>query len=265
MGGLLLRSALGLRKPNPFEGIGRIVFIAPPFRGSCDIPKVLIAGEKNGWLSDQEDFRKLARSFPSVYQLIPAFPKAAVDESGNELDLFDFKNWQANVAQKGKLNETFLANAEAFRRGTQATQGGASDAPMLPDDELRQHADDTLVLMSVGYPTVYQIPVLTQNPPNRNWFDFEHALSDLRGDERVHLRSAAIEGIPLAAYRGADSHGTVCRDYLIIRSAATWLKGQRLFKMKPRTAKDSVARRAKSYFEPWDGQKDSLDGHIVDL
>jgi len=89
MGGLVLRSALGLRKPKPFEGIGRIAFIAPPFRGSCGIPKVLIAGEKNGWFSDEEDFRKLARSFPSVYQMIPSFENAAVTvKDGKQLNLF---------------------------------------------------------------------------------------------------------------------------------------------------------------------------------
>ncbi|HEX7111850.1 MAG TPA: hypothetical protein VF216_05350, partial [Mizugakiibacter sp.] len=35
MGGLVLRSALGLRNArDPFAGIGRVVFIAPPFRGA---------------------------------------------------------------------------------------------------------------------------------------------------------------------------------------------------------------------------------------
>jgi len=264
MGGLVLRSALGLRKPRPFEGIGRIVCIAPPFRGSCDIPKVLIAGEKNGWLSNEEDFRKLARSFPSIYQMIPSFPKAAVSQQDkSDLDLFDIDNWQQNVAEKDSLQKPFLVNAEAFLKGSGATRGGTSDAPILTDTELRRHSDDILILLSVGYDTPYQIPVDTENLHNRNWFDFKNQLTDKQGDERVHLKSAAIRGITLAAYEGATSHGLVCRDSTIIKSASLWLQDRKIVKMKPRKPLHSVTRPGKDYFEPWDGREASFSRHIV--
>lgn len=88
----MLRSALGLCDTDPLEHVSRIVFIAPPFRGSCAIPEVLMKGQKNGWLSDEKNFRKLARGFPSVYQLIPSYDGAAVDEDEATLDLFDVDN-----------------------------------------------------------------------------------------------------------------------------------------------------------------------------
>ena len=91
MGGLVLRSALGLihSLKSPPQ-VGRIVFIAPPFRGALDVTKNLIAGEKNGWFSDREGYRKLARSFPSVYQLVPSFKNALVSsETKKSLDPFD--------------------------------------------------------------------------------------------------------------------------------------------------------------------------------
>ncbi len=135
MGGLVLRSALGLissLKPSP--QVGRIVFIAPPFRGALDVPKTLIAGEKNGWFSDKEGFRKLARSFPSVYQLVPSFENALVSEKGTPLDPFDINNWQENVTQSGKgSQESFLKNGEAFVQGKCAKFGGFSRAPMLKE------------------------------------------------------------------------------------------------------------------------------------
>ena len=264
MGGLVLRSALGLRKPKPFEGIGRIAFIAPPFRGSCGIPKVLIAGERNGWFSNEEDFRKLARSFPSVYQMIPWFENAAVAaKDGRELDLFDIGNWQQNVAQGRNFRKEFLINAEAFLKGSDANQGGSSDAPILSDTELRRHADQIAVILSVGYDTCYQIPVETENAINRNWFDFKNQRQDKNGDQRVHLKSAAIQGITLAAYDGAASHGVVCRDSKIIKSVFRWLEGKKLLKMKARTPRHSIKRRSKTYFEPWDGKESSLSQHIV--
>ncbi len=264
MGGLVLRSALGLRKPNPFKGIGRIAFVAPPFRGSCAIPEVLIAGEKNGWFSDEEDFRKLARSFPSVYQMIPSFEKAAVAvKDGKQLNLFDIRNWQQNVAQGKEFKQEFLVNAETFLKGSGANRRGKSDAPVLSDTALRRHADKIAVILSVGHDTRYQIRVDTQNPRNKNWFDFKDKREDKKGDERVHLKSAAIKGITLAAYEGAASHGVVCRDSTIIKSVCRWLEGNRLLKMRARTARNSIGRPSRTYFGRWDGKEGSFYRHIV--
>ena len=264
MGGLVLRSALGLRKPNPFKGIGRIAFIAPPFRGSCAIPEVLIAGEKNGWFSDEEDFRKLARSFPSVYQMIPSFKEAAVAvKDDTELNLFHIRNWQHNVSKGKEFKQQFLVNAEVFLKGPGTNRRGKSDAPILSDRELRRHADHTAVILSIGHDTRYQIRVDTANRRNRNWFDFKKSCEDTNGDERVHLKSAAIKGITLAAYEGAASHGVVCRDSTIIKSVCRWLEGNRLLKMRARTPRNSIGRPSRTYFGRWDGDESSFKKHIV--
>ncbi|MFQ5407879.1 MAG: lipase family alpha/beta hydrolase, partial [Anaerolineales bacterium] len=271
MGGLVLRSALGLRGRSPFQDVGRIVFIAPPFQGSCDIPKVLVAGERGGWLSSEEDFRKLARSFPAVYELIPSFRRAAVDSAtGAEVDLFDYRNWQRNVVQqtgteRDKLQPGLLADAEAFRRGRRAQHGGASAAPLLTDGQLRRHADQIAILLSVGDETPYRIPVVAGNTQNPNWFDFDNQLTDDHGDLRVHLKSAAVRGITLAAYRGIKSHALVCRENIVIKSAAAWLQGNRLLKMRPRRPRHTVGRSGRDYFDPWNGRTGSLKDHIVDV
>ena len=216
MGGLVARSALSLRRPRPFDGIGRVLFIAPPFQGSCEIPKVLIAGQRSGFFSREEDFRKLARGFPSVYELIPSFEGSTLDAgTGGTLDLFVLGNWQGNLVQKGKLSNQFLINGEAHRRGTRSGLGGACPAPLLSDAQLRTHADHTAVIQSVGHSTVRTIRIEPANPRNPNWFDFDWAESngsDEYGDERVHLRSSATRGITLGCYRGIRSHGLVCRE-----------------------------------------------------
>jgi hypothetical protein len=265
MGGLVLRSALELRRPNPFRDVERIAFVAPPFRGSCDIPLTLIAGEKSGWLGEDEDFRKLARTFPAVYQLIPSFEGAAIAaETGTPLDLFDFENWQQSVRPKGKLEARFLRDAEAFVRGSAARHGGSSPAPMISETLLRRHAEKILILTSVGHDTCHQIPVETENRKNQNWFDFGNRKIDRLGDQRVHLKSAAIRGLTLAAYRRAEPHATICRDRLVINSVSWWLQGERLVKMQPRTARDTFRRRPRRrFFQPWDGSEASFGEHIV--
>ncbi len=264
MGALVLTSALGLRGPEPFRDVDRIAYVAPPFRGSCGIFQALITGEKSGWICDEEDFRKLARSFPAVYEMLPSYRKAVIAaEDGKELDPFDLANWQENVTAGDTFQPRFLRNAEVFVRGSKARYGGVCDAPLLPESELRKHPDKILVILSVGHETPYQIPVKTKNPRNRNWFDFEHMLLDDYGDKRVHLRSAAIEGLTLAAYCGANSHSKICRDRRIIKSVALWLRGERVLKMKPRTEGNSVERPRRSYFKEWDGRESSFSEHIA--
>lgn len=266
MGGLLLRSALGLRRPRPFDGIGKIVFIATPFKGACDTTRVLIAGEKQGWLGNSVDFRKLARGFQSVYQLLPSYPDALINKStGKQLDVFDADCWQKNVLQAETFRSDFLANAEAFFKAGRAKHGGESAAPMLSDGALRKHAGQILVMMATGHQTMRQVPVDCDNKPNPNWFDFDEARRDHLGDGRVHLRSAAIRDITLAAYNGAKPHGMTCRDETIINSTSMWLQQGKLIKMQSRTARDRVrrSRRKVDYFAPWDGRQGSLGSHIV--
>ena len=264
MGGLLLRSALGLRnRRNPFDGIGRTVCIAPPFRGSIGAPYALVVGEKDGWFGTDEDYRSIARTFPSVYQMTPSWHAAAIDSEGRPLDLFNAANWQANVRDGGQFRARFLADAEAFVRGRAGQFGGVSDAPMLSDAILARHADKVLVLCGAGIETHRQLPVETDNTRNPNWFDFAGARSDPNGDGRVHFLSAAIRGVALAAFRNAGQHALLCRDERVTNLTSLWLEGHKALKMTRRTAQHSVARPSRSYFESWDGKADSFAQHVV--
>lgn len=261
MGGLVLRAMLALRnRDDPFAGIGRIVFIAPPFRGSVAAAQMLVAGERDGWFGTDEDYRKIARSFPSVYQMTPHFADCCVDEEGRSVDLFDPVNWQANVRDgNGGFDARFVADAAAFARG-KPRQAGAG---MLDDAALARHADDVLILQGTGIPTPHQLTVQRANPHNPNWFDFAGARKDALGDGRVHLRSSAVAGVTLAGFAGALDHGRVCRDTRVINTVCLWLEGKRALKMLPRGPEHSVERRGRSYFGAWDGDVASLASHVI--
>lgn len=264
MGGLLLRSALGLRnRRDPFAGIGRTVFIAPPFRGAVGAPYALVVGEKDGWFGTDEDYRSIARTFPSVYQMTPSWPAAALDSAGRPLDLFNAANWQANVRDGGQFQARFLADAEAFVRGRAARFGGHSEAPMLGDAVLARHSDKVLVLCGAGEDTVRQLPVETANTRNPNWFDFAAARHDTQGDGRVHFLSAAIEGVTLAAFTGAGKHATLCRDERVTNLTSLWLDGRKALKMTRRGPNHSVQRPSRRYFQPWDGEPASFAEHVT--
>ncbi|KGI78470.1 lipase/acyltransferase domain-containing protein [Oleiagrimonas soli] len=264
LGGLLLRSALALRNArDPFDGIGRVVFIAPPFRGAIGAPYALVVGEKDGWFGTDEDYRRIARTFPSVYQMTPSWAQAAVDENGRDVDLFDPANWQANVRDNSEFQPSFLRDAEAFIRGRRARQNGRSTAPMLSDAALARAADKVLVLCGAGLPTHHTLPVQTQNTRNPNWFDFAHAVADRHGDGRVHVLSAAIKGVTLAAFGDAGEHALLCRNERVTNLTSLWLEGKRALRMTRRGPQHSVDRAGRSYFEPWDGTPSSFDAHIA--
>lgn len=263
MGGLLLRSALGLRRRRePLADVERIVFIAPPFRGSIGSPYSLVAGSSDTWIGTGPEERMVTRGFPSVYQMTPSWPDAAVDEHGTQVDLFDPANWQASVAQGDGFRPDFLRNAEAFVRARKARHGGHSPAPMLSDAVLARAADKVLVVCGSGQPTPCSLPVLTGNRANPNWFDFAHLAVDTLGDGRVWMPSAAIRGVPLAAFADSGEHALLCRDARVIDLTAQWLSGRRAAMPSPRTPDDAVKRR-KRHVKPWDGRRDSLARHIA--
>ncbi|WP_386068367.1 esterase/lipase family protein [Tahibacter sp. UC22_41] len=263
MGSLVLRSMLALRnRAEPFAEVGRVVFIAPPFRGSLAATQMLVAGERDGWFGTDEDYRKIARSFPSVYQMTPHYADCCVDEAGHAVDLFDAANWQANVRDgSGGFDARFVADAEAFALG--ASRRGHSSAPMLDDAALAANAENVLILQGSGIATPYQLTVQRANVNNPNWFDFAGARKDLLGDGRVHLRSSAVPGVTLAAFAGALDHGRVCRDTRVINTVSLWLEGKRALKMQPRGPEHAAERRGRSYFGVWDGDLESLATHVI--
>lgn len=264
MGSLVLRAALPARnRREPFAGIGRIVFIAPPFRGSHGAPHALVVGEKDGWFGTDKDYRSIARSFPAVYQMTPSWKDAAVDEQGRPLDLFDPANWQANVRDGGEFQPRFLTDAEAFVRGRRAQYGGASEAPMLADSAMAHAADKVLVLCATGTDTLNTLPVQTDNRRNPNWFDYPAASINQLGDGRVSLQSAALKGVTLAAFHGIGAHAVLCRDERVTAQVSLWLDGNNALRMTPRGPQHSVGRPGRSYFRPWDGKPESFSEHIV--
>lgn len=263
MGGLLLRSALAMRnRRDPFADVGRTVFIAPPFRGSIGAPYALVAGEVDAMFGTNQDQRHIVRGFPSVYQMTPSWPGAAVAEDGADVDLFDPANWQANVRDGAEFQPAFLRNAEALVRGRRARHAGRSQAPMLADAAMAGAADKVLIICGSGRPTPCALPVLTRNRPNPNWFDFANATMDTRGDGRVWLPSAAVKGVRLAAFTDSGEHGMLCRDARVVNLTSAWLQGRGAPMLQPRRAGDPL-RRKRRQFPAWDGQPDSFERHIA--
>jgi len=96
MGGLLIceyLSQFGKRSK-----VGKVVTIGTPFAGSIEaIVKMTTGMSVLTGSEPKEREREAARVTPAVYQLLPSYEEAVIDDDGNEIDIFDPVNMQRSV------------------------------------------------------------------------------------------------------------------------------------------------------------------------
>jgi len=187
MGGLVFRSFL---RRFATDEIGRVVFMAVPHRGSLDAVEAMIRGETT-LFGGRKEMRKLARTFPGVYELLPRFTGAVVDGAGRELDIFQEKNWQVNV--------TPLVEPE--KNGFDVQQQHLSAALRALNhmaDPLAESLDSTEMLTIYGVKpksTLVQVPVADDSESKNRDYKFD-ARPRGDGDGVVPKVSAVFTGIP---------------------------------------------------------------------
>ena len=188
MGGIVLSCYLQKIAPD-FSSIDRIVFAACPFAGSVDAIAGMIKGEGGSrfpFLNGHDEFRKIARTFPSVYELAPVYEGAWVREDEGDFDLYDPGQWQSNVAAHPVVQRR-ISELRAFRQDTPAML----DLGKLPED-LRVRI---CIIVGTGEETRQKITVRRQDEDGRvrNFFGFDD-VNDVNddGDGRVPLTSSTI-------------------------------------------------------------------------
>ena len=104
MGGLVFMNFVNELQPTDYADIAKIILIAPPLQGS---PYALIhmvqeesgfKGLVNAMLNRTIDVRKVMRTFPSIYELLPTYPGAVTyADDHTDVDLLNINNWQSNL------------------------------------------------------------------------------------------------------------------------------------------------------------------------
>ncbi|HTY54906.1 MAG TPA: hypothetical protein VMB26_06900 [Candidatus Binataceae bacterium] len=194
MGGLVLRAFLSVweksnQGPPP---IGQIVFIATPHLGSLEAAQSLISGE-SPIFGGLKELRKLARTFPSVYELLPRFPNA-VKQGGSELDLFNEHNWQTNTTTADPDRDGY----DVRQQHLTAAKEVLTNLP-LPTKSV---AANNLLIVYGAKPdsTLLEVQV---GPDPAKWYDFDHAVRG-EGDDVVPVESALLAGIASVELRPED-------------------------------------------------------------
>jgi len=185
LGGMIVRAFLDAwtaldGTPPP---VGRVAFVATAHRGSLDAVEAMVRGETL-FLGGRKELRKLARTFPSVYELLPTHP-ALVDAHGVDLDVFDAASWQTSVtvATPDPVRPAHLARARAFLASLPAPSEALCVFGNRPDSTMRR-----LAVVDRG---------------GERWFDFDGAERG-DGDEVVPVASARLPGAPSVEVAWSD-------------------------------------------------------------
>jgi hypothetical protein len=194
MGGLVFRQFLGewhhLHPMEPLP-VDRVAFIATPHKGSLDAAETLISGE-SPMLGGQKEMRKLARTFPGVYELLPLYRNGVmtVEKNGIELDLFQERNWQDNTRSDFPDHDPHGYTIEQVH--LDAAKAVLTDLPEPYDPTLGLKREDLLIVYGAKQnSTKYRISVSNNQ---QQWYDFDHAEKGI-GDDIVPEGSAKLPGV----------------------------------------------------------------------
>lgn len=103
MGGLVLSCYLNLLD-NDYSKIDKIIMNAPPFLGSPYALVHMVKGDGglrsilNWAIGRNEDMRKVIRTYPGVFELLPVYKNALVyKDTRQQLDILEKQYWQQNI------------------------------------------------------------------------------------------------------------------------------------------------------------------------
>jgi pimeloyl-ACP methyl ester carboxylesterase len=189
MGCLVLSGAF--REGLDESKVNKIVFAAPPFLGSLDVYDVIVRGKNFPVISPDhphERVRKIARTFPAVFELCAVFEGAMKYSDGSAWDVTNWENWQKNLFRdREKSDPQFDSNITKDRiaRLKDVREGKYLYDLSKLGERLRK---DTLILGGTGAKTAYGMQVVKDKDPG-NYFDFDNISEDNDGDGRVPRKS----------------------------------------------------------------------------
>jgi len=201
MGGLVFRAFLAEwrhSRPGKSLPVGKVAFIATPHKGSLDAAAALITGE-SPLFGGQKEMRKLARTYPGVYELLPLPANGVMwaEQNGNEVDLFQESNWQRNTTTAVPAPGNF----DVEQRHLDEARQTLTALPMPTDPAWGLSTQNLLVVYGAKQNSALESVAVGPLPDN--WYDFENARKGL-GDDVVLVGSAKLPGVTAVEIRAED-------------------------------------------------------------
>jgi pimeloyl-ACP methyl ester carboxylesterase len=193
MGGLVLSAYLKTLSPEETNKIiNKVIFTVPPFLGSIEATFNLIIG-KSRLFNSSDDFRKIGKTFPGIYELLPVYENAYVFEDNSEFDFFDFHSyWQQvkhNSDEDLEKYRIIINRLEKLKR-VRDRNNYIFNLNEL-DNELRKRL---VILVGGGEKTQTKILIKKNFSTYKYYFDFEKFNNEENdsGDGTVPLISSSV-------------------------------------------------------------------------
>lgn len=186
MGGMVFSCYLNNLSGN-YNIIEHAILTVCPFEGSINSLIALIIGEggfKFPLFNSNDEFRKIARTFPSVYELLPIYQGAVSFANGDSFCLYNPEHWQSNISKNTILLDR-LSQLKIFRQ----TNPAMLNLSELPNEVKKK----LLIIVGEGEKTKNKVFIQTHDPKGRvtNFFDFDQPETD-KGDGTVPFESSTI-------------------------------------------------------------------------
>lgn len=172
--------------------INKAIFTVPPFLGSIEASFNMTIG-KSRLINSSDDFRKIGRTFPGLYELLPVYDKAYEfedDSLGKNMDYYDFSSyWQQvrNVDRESTKQKYNLISHRLKELGEVRSENDFIFDMSKCSSALRERL---LVMAGGGEDTKEKINVRSNKNDLKFFFDYEkyHEAND--GDGTVPIASS---------------------------------------------------------------------------
>ncbi len=189
MGGLVLSAYLKkLSDKEKTHHINKIIFTVPPFLGSIEATFNLVIG-KSRLFNSSDDFRKVGRTFPGLYELLPVYPDAYEFEDNSSFDYYDFESYWQQINHPELLGKYRIIKHRLNKLGEVRNQNNYIFDLSNLDDEIRKRI---IILAGGGEQTKTKILIKKNVGNYKYFFDFERFDNEEEnaGDGTVPLKSA---------------------------------------------------------------------------
>jgi pimeloyl-ACP methyl ester carboxylesterase len=168
--------------------VNKVIFTVPPVLGSVESTFNLVAG-KSRLFNSSDDFRKIARTFPSIYELLPVYEGAYTFKNTARQKDFDYSHfdsyWQhvPNATRPDTIVKQNLIRHRLSDMGAARSHNDfIYDFHAVQSETLKKKL---LVIVGTGEDTRVNVVIKDKVDHVVNYFDFDHPHAEGDGDGTV--------------------------------------------------------------------------------
>jgi len=219
-----------------FTSIDKVVFVAPPFKGSLATVDTLLRGQ--GYFKNiKKKLREIMRTFPGALELLPTYENAALFKDDTQVDFFDKDHWQKNMTSSLRSPNKYTHRlAEKFINNLARAKEDLKELDHWIEDLTVEEKSRMLVVVRDEFKSFQSVRV---HEDQENFIDLKNSVRTESGDGIVphissccyldEIRTLAIED---SLWYDDDRHAFVMTEERVQNLASWFLDSSQPFNPK---------------------------------